>query len=175
MTPLLNRLLRRGNRAISEVLDPLAAVPGVTDYALLDAAGGVLARTSNFGYTEERLRECGAVLRRTSTLVNEYLCASPRGTGDAAPDEPLALHFRNGWLLAWLIGGALLIVFGREGLDLPTLRMRVSILRTELTDDKRFRRSLAERRETGPAWLRQTAASETERCWIDAICGEGRT
>lgn len=168
MAAVLNRLLGRATRAIAGALDPVAAVPGVTDYALFDAAGAVLARTSNFGYTDERLRDCGTVLRRSSTLVDHYLGA------DAVPDEPLAFHFRNGWLLAWRLGGALLVVVGREGLDLPTLRMRVSILRVELTDDKRLRRSLAERRDSGAAWLRQTAASDTERCWIDAICGEGR-
>jgi hypothetical protein len=172
MSPLLDKLWGRTARAIAEALDPVAAVPGVTDYALFDAASAVLARTSNFGYTDERLRECGTILRRASVLVEQYLGAGAAGEAEAAPNEPLAFHFRNGWLLAWRIGGALLVVFGREGLDLPTLRMRVSILRAELTEDRRLRRSLAEGRGSGPAWLRQTAGSDTERCWIDAVCGE---
>ena len=172
MRALLDKLLGRTPRAIAQALDPLAAVPGVTDYALLDAAGTVLARTSNFGYADERLRQCGTLLRRSSTLVSDYLGAHPAGNREAAPDEPLAFHFRNGWLLAWRLGGALLMVFGREGLDLPTLRMRVSILRAELTGDNRLRRTLAERGALGRAWLHETAASDTERCWIDTVYGE---
>ena len=144
----------------------VAAVPGVTDYIFLDAQGTPVTRTSNFGYDDERLGRCAQILRRSSALLREYLGA------EATPGEPLAFRFRNGWLLVWQLGGAALVVFGREGLELPTLRMRVNILRTQIADDKRLHRYLAQGPDPGPDWLRRTAPSDKERQWIDTICAE---
>ncbi len=166
MSAFFTKLLPRGAGAAADSLDPIAAVPGVTDYIFLDAAGAPVTRTSNFGYDDERLRRCTRTLRRSGALLHEYLGAQ------AAESEPVAFRFRNGWLLVWGLGGASLVVFGREGLDLPTLRMRVNILRSQLANDKRLRRYLAKSANTGPNWLRETAHSDKERCWIDAICGE---
>lgn len=164
MTPLLSRLFSRG-AAPAEVFQPLATVAGVTDYIFLDAAGKPVTRTSNFGYDDERLHACTEALRRAAALVGHYL------DDEAHPDEVFAFRFRNGWFLLWRLGPASLIVFGREALDLPTLRMRVNILRSQMADDRRLRRYLAGGPETGPDWLRATARSEQEGRWIDTICG----
>jgi predicted regulator of Ras-like GTPase activity (Roadblock/LC7/MglB family) len=164
----LKKLLARdASAAVAEALAPITQVPGVTDYVLLDADGGLLARTSNFGYDDERLRRSGERLRRSAALVRAYL-------GDeAAEGEPLAFRFRKGWLLLWRLGRACLVVFGREGLDLPTLRMRLNILRSQIVEDKRFRHTLGEGPDAGLGWVRETAASEQERHWIDLAAGEG--
>ena len=176
MSAFFTRLLARPSGALADALEPIAAVPGVTDYIFLDAAGAPVTRTSNFGYDDECLGRCTHALRRSGALLRAYLGAQ------AAEGEPLAFRFRNGWLLMWQFGhradgargGASLVVFGREGLELPTLRMRVGILRSHLADDKRLRRYLAEGPDTGPGWLRETAGSDEERCWIDAICDPTR-
>ena len=165
MSTFLTRLFARDHRAaLAEMLAPLAAVPGVTDYMFLDAEGTPVTRTSNFGYDDECLGRCTTALRRCSALLHHYL--GP----EATQGEPLAFRFRNGWLLMWHLGGAALVVFGREGLELPTLRMRVNILRTRIADDKRLHPYTAQGPEAGPDWLRRTAGSEKERLWIDAIC-----
>jgi hypothetical protein len=164
MSAFLTRLMARSSGALADALEPIAAVPGVTDYIFLDAGGRPVTRTSNFGYDDERLGRCTHALRRSGALLRAYLGAQ------AAEGEPLAFRFRNGWLLMWQLGAASLVVFGREGLELPTLRMRVGILRSQLADDKRLRRYLTDGTGTGPRWLRETAGSDEERCWIDAIC-----
>jgi hypothetical protein len=164
MSALLSRLLARGASAASEALEPIGTVPGVTDYIFLDPHGAPVARTSNFGYDQQRLSQCTQALRRSSALVRAYLGAQ------LTEGEPLGFRFRNGWLLVWQLGGASLVVFGREGLELPTLRMRVDILRSQLADDKRLRRYLADEGGPGPNWLRETALSDEERCWIETIC-----
>jgi hypothetical protein len=167
MSPFLKKLLARDPAsAAAEALAPVAQAPGVTDYVLLDAEGGLVARTSNFGYDDERLRRSSERLRRSAALVRAYV-------GDeAAESEPLSFRFRNGWLLLWRLGRACLVVFGREGLDLPTLRMRLNILRNQMIEDKRFRRILGEGPDAGLVWVRQTAASEQEQHWIDLAAGE---
>lgn len=166
MKRLLTRWQSRRAGVLTEALDPIAGVPGVTDYILLDAAGTAVMQTTNFGYDDERLRRCTEVLRRSAALVHTYLGQ------EAGPGEPLAFLFRNGWVLVWQMQAAALVVFGREGLDLPTLRMRVSILRSELVENKRLRRLLGDPGQAGQAWLNKTAAGDEERRWIDTICRE---
>jgi hypothetical protein len=164
MIPFLKkRLARDPGAAVAEALAPVAEVAGVTDYVLLDDAGGLIARTSNFGYDDDRLRRSIRRLRRCAALVRVYL------RDEAADSEPLGFRFRNGWLLLWRLGRASLVVFGREGLDLPTLRMRLNVLRSQMLEDKRCRRILGEGPEPGLAWVRESAASEQERHWIDLI------
>lgn len=164
----LTKLLTPSAKALAEALDPIAALPGVTDYLFVNARGTPVTRTSHYGYDDECLARATDALRRCGIVLREYLGA------DAPESEPLALRFSNGWLLAWRLGGATLVVFGREGLDLPTIRMRVSILHRELADSRRLRRTLADDPASGPDWVRATAASDEERCWIDTIIG-GRT
>jgi hypothetical protein len=167
MSPFLKRLLARDPAAVAaEALAPLTDVPGVTDYVLLDAAGGLVTRTSNFGYDDERLRRSSERLRRSAALVRAYL------RDEAAESEPLGFRFRNGWLLLWWLGRACLVVFGRDGLDLPTLRMRLNILRSQIVEDKRLRRLVGDGPDADLAWVRQSAASEQERHWIDLAAGE---
>jgi len=168
MSPFLKKLFGRGTTgAVARALEPITTVAGVTDYAFLDGRGALVTRTSNFGYEDERLQQCTETLRRSNALLNEYL--GP----EAADGEPLTFHFRNGWLLVWRMGAGALVVLGQEGLDLPMLRMRLNILRSQITGDKRFRDYLTGAPDAGPGQLRETAGSETERCWIDTICGAG--
>jgi predicted regulator of Ras-like GTPase activity (Roadblock/LC7/MglB family) len=164
----LTKLFTPSTKALSEALDPIGALPGVTDYLLINARGVPVARTTHYGYDDQQLGMATEALRRSSIVLRAYLGA------DAPECEPLALRFSNGWLLAWRLGGATLVVFGREGLDLPTIRMRVSILHRELGDSRRLKRFLAGGPDGGLDWARATAQSDEERCWIDAIAG-GRT
>jgi hypothetical protein len=166
MSALFAKARSRRNGALAQALDPIAGVPGVTDYLLLDAAGTPVMQTTNFGYDDERLRRCTDLLRRSAVLVHAYLGA------EAAAGEPLAFRFRNGWVLVWQMQVAALVVFGREGLDLPTLRMRVSILRSDLSEDKRLRRLLGDQSQADVTWLSATAGSDEERRWIQTICRE---
>ena len=167
MSALLKKILPGGDRdALAEALEPIAAVPGLNDYILLDNNGGTVARTSRFGYDEEALRRSTDALRRSGALLREYLGPEANDT------EPLAWRFRHGWLLIWQFGAASLLAFAAEGLSLPTLRMQANILRSRLAQDKRLRRLLTTTPATDPGWWR-TAASEQERCWIDAVCKEG--
>ena len=159
-------LSRGGGDALAEALEPIAAVPGLTDAMFLDAEGTPLTRASRLGATEASLHRSTEAVRRCIALLRELL--GP----EVSEGEPLTFHFRNGWLLAWRLGGGSLVAVGREGLDLPTLRMRANILRSRLAEDRRLRRYFTQRPDTGPNWLRQTAASERERCWINMICGE---
>jgi len=165
MTAPFTKLLTPPAKALADALDPVAAVPGVTDYLFLNAQGVPVTRTSHYGYDDECLASAANALRRCAIVLRAYLGA------DAPENEPLALRFSNSWLLAWRLGGATLIVFGREGLDLPTIRMRVSILHRELADSRRLRRYLADDPASGPDWVRATAQSDEEGCWIDTIVG----
>ncbi len=168
MSAPLAKLFTPSAKALAEALDPIGAMPGVTDYLLVDARGVPVARTSHYGYDDERLALATEALRRSGLVLRAYLGA------DAPESEPLALRFSNGWLLAWWLGGATLVVFGREGLDLPTIRMRVSIVHRELAESRRLRRFLASGPDSGLDWARATAQSDEERCWIDTIAGGGR-
>ena len=169
MSPSRTRHFSRSNTAaLATVLEAIARVPGVTDYMFLDAQGTPVTWTSNYGYDAERLSECAEILRRSRGLLDQYLGA------ELAASEPLACHFRSSWLLVWQLEASAIMVLGREGLELPTLRMQLNVLRNTLATDKRFRRALGDRASIGPDWLRQTAASETERGWIDRLCGTPR-
>jgi hypothetical protein len=162
----------RHTSALAQALDPIAGVPGVTDYILLDAKGAPVMQTTNFGYDDERLRRCTELLRRSAVLVRIYLGGETAAGRAEGAGEPLAFLFRNGWVLVWQMQTAALVVFGREGLDLPTLRMRVSILRSELSENKRLGRLLGEPSQTDVTWLSETAASDEERRWIHTLCRE---
>jgi hypothetical protein len=166
MRGLFGKRPSRHAGALAQALDPIAGVPGVTDYILVDAKGAPVMQTTNFGYDDERLRRCTELLRRSAVLVHTYLGE------EVAAGEPLAFLFRNGWVLVWQMQAAALVAFGREGLDLPTLRMRVSILRSELGENKRLRRLLGEPGQTDVTWLSETAASDEERGWIRTLCRE---
>ena len=166
MSLSLARLFSRDTAgALATVLEAIGRVPGVTDYMFLDAQGTPVTWTSNYGYDVERLAQCAEMLRRSRVLLDEYL-----GAG-ASVGEPLACHFRSSWLLVWRLEASAIMVLGREGLELPTLRMQLNVLRSALAADKRFRRTLGDRAGIGPDWLRQTAASDAERGWIDTLCG----
>jgi len=167
MSAFLKKILPGGGRdALAEALEPIAAVPGLNDYILLDNNGTTVARTARFGYDEDALRRSTDALRRSGALLREYL------GHEANETEPLAWRFRHGWLLIWQFGGASPAKARSEALSLPTLRMQVNILRSRIAQDKRLRRALETAPAAAPGWWRTAAASEQERCWIDTVCRE---